>query len=199
MFLRSSTRLPLAVIAACAPAAAFAHPGHDLGAGLAAGLAHPLTGLDHAVAMLAIGAWAARARAPGRVAIPVAFLVALALGALLAGTSTPPLLAADVVEQGISASVLVIGALLACALRLPAGASCAIAAGFALFHGHAHGIEAPATGLATYFAGFLASSAVLLAAGFGVATAAGRRAQPVMRLGGAAACAVGAVLLVSGA
>jgi len=136
---------------------AMAHPGGHGLPGLLGGLAHPLTGLDHLAAMLAVGLWAGsggRARTWSPVA---AFLVFMACGALsgMNGIHVPG------VEAGIAASVLVMGLLVATLVRLPASVSFALVGGFALFHGAAHGAEAPA-----------AASPLLYGLGMLVATAA---------------------------
>jgi len=168
------------------PTLAHAHVGVGPTSGLFAGLEHPVTGLDHLVAMVGVGLWAAQRGGRSLWLVPLAFLLVILLGGLLgmAGIALPW------VEPGIVASVLVIGVLIAAAVRLPLVASVLIVGLFALFHGHAHGAEMPDTapGL-TYCLGFLLSTACLLLTGVGVGLAAQRvgTAQLVRYAGGAIA------------
>lgn len=172
-------------------APAYAHPGAHHASGLAAGLLHPLTGWDHLLAMLAVGIWAAQQR---RAAwhLLVAFPVAMALGALLAfgGFAVP------MVESGIAASVLVLGLLVAFAVRMPALASSAMVAVFALFHGFAHGSELPVqASIAAYGAGFLmATLALHLVGAFGGRVVHNLHAA-VVRAAGAGVALAGAWML----
>ncbi|MFD2838727.1 HupE/UreJ family protein [Azotobacter vinelandii] len=154
------------------PGAAFAHPGHG-GNGLIAGLLHPLGGLDHLLAMLAIGIWAAQQPRSLKLAVPATFLVALLGGFVLAmtGTGLPQ------VETGIALSVLLSGLLIACAARLPAPVALTLTAVFALFHGHAHGLEVSGNPLG-FAAGFLAASLGLLLGGGLLDAAVQRRLPP---------------------
>nr|AMK59271.1 HupE/UreJ protein [uncultured bacterium UPO47] len=170
-----------------------AHPGHAL-AGWNAGLLHPLSGVDHLLAMLAVGLWSAFAGPAARAALgPGAFVAGLLLGAALAmaGPSLP------MVEPGIALGMIALGLLLATALRVPAGAGLAVIAICGVLHGHAHGAEAPvAAGFTCYVAGFVSMSVLLHAAGW--ALAAGLRGQQHVLRGVAAAVlgASGAALLL---
>lgn len=138
---------------------AFAHPGHET-QGLIAGLAHPVGGADHLLAMLAVGLWSAAALPAGRrLQAPALFLLALALAALAgaAGLGT-----AAWIEPSIAISVSLLGLMLVAPRRLPAALGLGVIATAGLLHGLAHGAEVPAsTGLAAYMAGFLVSSALL--------------------------------------
>lgn len=159
-------------IAACALAAsalpALAHtgmPGHEHD-GLAAGLTHPLGGLDHLLAMLSVGIWSAVAAkgSPGRVwPAPVAFVAAMLAGALAghAGWALP------LVETGIALSVVLLGLLIAARVELPALAGAGLVAAFAVYHGHAHGAEATGS-IVAYMAGFALTTAALHIAGIGI-------------------------------
>jgi urease accessory protein len=143
-----------------APSWAVAHPGHV--EGFDGGLLHPLMGLDHLLAMIAVGILAARVGGRGLSLVPGAFLGAMLLGGLAAAAG----LALPGVEVGIVASVVVLGVLIV--MRRPANlAWCmAIVALFAFFHGHAHATEMAASGsLVPFAAGFLLSTAVLNSAG----------------------------------
>ncbi|WP_193368697.1 HupE/UreJ family protein [Pelagibius marinus] len=154
--------LPAAGFLAAATLAgpASAHTGGAV-SGLTAGLAHPFLGLDHLLVMLAVGLWAAAQPAVRAWRGPALFLALLAVGGLtgLAGGALP------FVEPGILASVVVLGAMVFAARRLPAGLGLAVLGGFALLHGQAHGAEAVG-GLGGYFVGFLAASAGLHLGGF---------------------------------
>lgn len=150
--------LPLALAAF----PALAHTGHGIG-GFASGAAHPFLGLDHLLAMVMVGLWAAQQQDLWRrLAPPLAFVAAMAVGGYLgqAGVALPQ------VETGIALSVLGLGLLTAFAVRLPLAASLAVIGGFALFHGHAHGAEMPAVALWTYMPGFILSTAALHALGY---------------------------------
>lgn len=146
----------LAVVASAANAHAHVGVGpvHDV----LHGLEHPLTGLDHLCAMVAVGIWAAQRGGRAMWLVPLCFVVVMALGGALgmAGVSLP------FVEPGIVFSVVVLGLLIASAARLPLWASLAIVSVFALAHGHAHGTEVPAvaSGFA-YAVGFIGATTVL--------------------------------------
>lgn len=177
------------------PAAALAHPGHGPEAGaFAHGLLHPLTGLDHLLAMVAVGLWAALAGGRALWALPLAFVAAMLAGFGLGAAG----IALPAVEPAILASVVVIGALVALAVRLPLPAAVALVALFGLAHGHAHGTEGPAAGLAGYAAGFTLATAALHAAGLGLGLALGQAGRPMLAraLGGAAALAGVALVFV---
>ncbi|WP_373795344.1 HupE/UreJ family protein [Neisseria dentiae] len=178
-----------ALIALAAPALASAHPGHG-DSGLLNGLLHPITGLDHILAMLAVGLWAASFSGKARWAIPAAFVAMMAAGfAFGAGGGEMPMM-----EQGIAASVLVIGLAAAWVQRIPAAAAAVVGA-FALFHGVAHGAELH--GHAAWFAfGFVLSTAALHAAGFLIGTALQKNLW-INRIVGTAIGAVGLSLLLA--
>lgn len=169
-----------------------AHPGHEHATSLVAGLSHPFGGLDHLLALLGLGAWAALLGGRERWQLPALFLGCLLGGALLAG----PWLPLGAMELGIAGSVIFFGLLLALALRLPSAAAFPLVAVFALFHGLAHGIESPQQSLPlSYVAGFLLSSAGLLVAGFGLTTLlAAHRRERLLRFAGAAIACFGVLL-----
>ncbi|MBZ8140980.1 urease accessory protein UreJ [Rubrivivax gelatinosus] len=159
--------VPAALFAAAALAAApaMAHTGHDTNT-LAAGLAHPL-GLDHLLAMVAVGLWSAAAlQGAQRLAGPALFMAAL-LGGAVAGAAG---VGHALVEPAIAASVVVLGLMLAFARRLPASAGLLLVAVAGSLHGLAHGAELPAAGgFAGYALGFLAATALLHAIGLAAA------------------------------
>lgn len=183
-------RLVLAA-ALLAPLPAFAHPGHDHGAGFLAGLAHPLGGLDHLVAMVAVGLWAA-SYGSRRMALvlPGAFLGGMVAGGVL-GAFGPAL---AVVEYGVIGTAVLLAVAVAASLRLPVAASLGVVALAGVMHGYAHGAEMTAgSSLALYGAGFLVATATLHALGFGMAQLATGRPALIR---GAGFCAA-AVLLAS--
>jgi urease accessory protein len=173
------------------PSLAQAHPGapgHTHG--FSNGLLHPLTGLDHICAMVAVGLWAAQRGGRALWLVPLTFVSIMVVGGILGmgGAQIP------FVEQGIAASVLVLGIFIAAAVRLPLAASMAIVGLFALFHGYAHGAEMPdsASGFA-YGIGFVVATASLHLSGIalGITTQRFVSAQLVRYLGGGiAACGV---------
>ncbi len=175
------------------PAVAFAHAGHDH-SGLMAGLAHPVFGLDHLLAMLAVGLWAAQQSGAARWALPLTFVGTMLIGGLLGfnGLEIP------LMETGIAASVLAFGLLVAVAIRLPMAISIALTALFALTHGVAHGLELPE--LASpwgYAAGFVMATAALHGAGYALVRSLPRAAAPLVRVAGAASALTGVWLLAS--
>ncbi len=184
----------LASLGLLAATPALAHTGVGATNGLAAGFGHPLGGLDHALAMLAVGWLAARIGGRALALVPAAFLGAMALGGGLAMAG----LAMPAVELGIGLSVVAFGILLAWPRDLPAAALALLVGAFALFHGHAHGTEMPAdaSGLA-YGAGFLLATAALHLAGIATGMAAERiiQGRTATRLAGAATAVAGLALL----
>ncbi|WP_312201706.1 HupE/UreJ family protein [Stutzerimonas balearica] len=175
------------------PALAFAHPGHDH-AGVMSGLAHPLFGLDHLLAMLAVGLWAAQQRGAARWALPLTFVATMLFGGLLgfAGIEMP------LMETGIAGSVLALGLLVALAVRPPLAIAAGLTALFAASHGVAHGLELPALSSPWgYAAGFVIATAALHAAGYAVARSLPQAAAPLVRIAGVASALTGAWLLAA--
>nr|WP_314545984.1 HupE/UreJ family protein [uncultured Massilia sp.] len=171
-------------LALALPAAA--HPGHGVESGFAAGFLHPLTGFDHLLALLAVGLWSRQQR-QGAVLAP-SFLVMMALGASCAGFLVLPLL-----ETSIAATVLLLGAVAACApsvqARVPRELAVLTVGACAFLHGLAHGREL--AGMASG-AGFILASYLVMAAS---AMLPGPRLR---RLFGAAIGAAGLCLLAVG-
>lgn len=180
--------LPLIGLALVLPSMAQAHVGAH-GAGFAAGLAHPVDGADHVLAMLAVGLWAALTGGRALWAMPLAFVAALLAGGGLSAAGVVP----PGVEPMILASVVGLGAAVALALRLPLPAALSGIAVFGFAHGLAHGAEGPAAGFAAYAAGFaLATSGLhLTGLAFGLAS---RKLVGLTRAMGALTAAAGAVL-----
>ncbi|BBE71078.1 HupE/UreJ family protein [Oharaeibacter diazotrophicus] len=189
-------RTALAAGLALAPTAALAHVGvgaHDH-AGLAAGFLHPVSGLDHVAAMVAVGLWAATLGGRAMLAVPAAFVGVLSLGAVLgvAGVALPA------VEPMIAASVVVLGLLTAFAVRVPAAAAAALVGFLGLFHGYAHGAEMPEMASpALYGLGFVTATVLLHAAGLGLGLVLPRLSLVAARGLGAVVAAIG-VMLVAG-
>ena len=189
--------LALATIAfatVAVPTVASAHPGHE-GAGFVHGLLHPLSGVDHILAMVAVGLFAARLGGRALWLVPASFVTAMALaGAVgMTGLSLPH------VEAGIALSILVLGAAIAFQTTMPVAAAMALVAFFAVFHGYAHGAEMPETAAPLlYGLGLLFGTAVLLLIGIGLGMAArsptGQRLLPV---GAAAIAGVGITLILA--
>ncbi|HYA37278.1 MAG TPA: HupE/UreJ family protein [Candidatus Methylomirabilis sp.] len=181
-----------ALAALLAANAAQAHIISAQGAGFAAGFAHPFSGLDHLLAMVAVGLWAAQLGGRARWIVPLAFMGAMAAGAALAlaGVQLPA------VESGIASSVMMLGLLIALAARLPTLTSAILVGAFAVFHGHAHGTELPqAASEALYGAGFLLATGLLHATGLGLGALMHRRLKPVwLRALGGGIAAIGAAM-----
>jgi urease accessory protein len=150
------------------PQRAFAHTGSDEALGLLSGLAHPVSGLDHALAMIAVGLWGAQLGAPAVWRLPVTFPMVMAVGGFLGlvGVALPA------VEWVIALSAVALGWMVLREARPPLWAAALVVGVFAVFHGHAHGTELPAgaSGL-SYSVGFVAATGVLHLAGiaFGLA------------------------------
>lgn len=140
-----------------------AHVGQgDVGGGLVAGFLHPILGLDHLVAMVAVGIWGAQLGRPAIWVLPVTFPLVMALGGVLGILEVP----IPGVEIGVAASAIVLGAMIAFAVRPPLSLAGLIVAVFAIFHGYAHGAELPASANAVSYAfGFVVATGLLHAIG----------------------------------
>lgn len=161
--LRRPSRFAVAALSLAA-AAAQAHTGHDTGS-LYAGLVHPL-GVDHLLAMVAVGIWSVLALPAGRRwAGPLVFMGGLTAGAAAgaAGFALP------LTEPALALSVVLFAALLAWPQAIPAATGLGLTALAAALHGLAHGAELPAeASFAGYTAGFLLTTALLHAGGLGL-------------------------------
>jgi len=186
------------VLLAAASTVAMAHTGseahvHGAADALAAGFAHPFTGLDHLAAMLAVGLWSALVSPRRPWLAPLAFAAMLMVGAVMgvAGITLPA------VEPAIATSLLVLGLLVANRVRLRGAVGAALVGTFALFHGAAHGQELAGPSAAYAIGGMVAATAMLHAAGMGLGRAMRERSAWLPRIGGAALALFGAALLVS--
>jgi urease accessory protein len=184
------------VAAVAVPTIASAHPGHEGAPGFIHGFLHPLGGLDHILAMVAVGLFAARLGGRALWLVPASFVVTMAVAGVAGMTG----FALPYVEAGIALSILVLGAAIALEMTMPVAAAMGLVAFFAVFHGHAHGAEMPETmsGLA-YGGGFIAATAALHALGLGLGLAIGRTGEAssrrILQVGGGAAALAGAALL----
>jgi urease accessory protein len=181
-----------AALGLLAASAAQAHTGVGPTAGFGAGIAHPVMGADHLLAMVAVGLWAALMGGRAMWLVPAAFVAVMAAGGLLAAAAV----GLPAVELTIVASVIALGALVAFRVRVPVAAGMAVAGAFALFHGWAHGAEMPiGAGGLLYFAGFAAATAALHGVGLALGVAGGRlRDGLAVRAAGGAIALAGIVL-----
>jgi len=149
----------------CLAGSASAHSGTGLPGGFTSGFLHPLSGWDHLLAMVSVGLWGAFLGRPLIYALPVVFPGMMVAGALLAMFGVP----LPSTETGVAASVLVLGACILFAIRPPIWVAVAIVAGFALFHGYAHGRELPsAADPVGYSLGFVLATGLLHVLGIGI-------------------------------
>jgi len=147
--------------------AAFAHVQKGEAAGFLSGLKHPVSGLDHVLAMVAVGLWGAQLGAPAVWVLPVAFPMVMAFGGML-GLMGVPL---PGIEYGIAASAILLGIAVLFELRPPLAIAAFVVAVFAIFHGHAHGTELPPgqSGL-LYSMGFVIATGCLHGVGISIGT-----------------------------
>jgi urease accessory protein len=197
---KTAGRLAVFAVTCLAVGSALAHPDHpetmmNGSMSFSSGFSHPFSGIDHLLAMLAVGLWATQLKRSALWVLTLAFPLMMVAGALLAmnGFRLPA------VESGIAASVAVLGLLIAFAVRMPLWAGTAIVSVFAIFHGYAHGSELPhGSSAALYGAGFVLATAILHVTGLVLGLVAGQQmADKVVRFGGAAIAAVGAYLLTA--
>jgi urease accessory protein len=185
----------IAAAIALTPTFALAHTGLGDAHDFTHGFTHPIGGLDHVLAMVAVGMLAARLGGRALWLVPASFVCVTAAAGVLGAMGV----AVPFVETGIALSVLVLGAALAFDIEMPLAAAMALVGLFAIFHGHVHGAEMPASvsGL-SYGLGFVAATIMLHATGIGIGllVAATRFGERIVRIAGAGAVLVGASLLV---
>lgn len=190
----TAERAGLVVIATALAGPALAHTGAGAVHGFGAGLLHPLFGVDHVLAMVAVGLWAGLTGGRARFAYPLAFVGMMVLAGLwgMSGSSLPG------VEIGIAVSVVVLGLAIALRATPPLAAGAAACAIFAVFHGLAHGAELPqgASGLG-YALGFVLATAALHGAGLGLAGLLAARAPLLARVAGGGLAVAGVAILAS--
>ena len=129
--------IALLAIVLLAPVSAWAHVESGQAGGFLSGISHPVSGLDHVLAMVAVGLWGAQLGAPAMWMLPVAFPMMMAFGGMLGLMGIP----VPGIEVGIAVSGIVLGALILVEKKMPLFAALLIVAFFAIFHGHAHGTE----------------------------------------------------------
>ena len=176
----------------CAAGPALAHTGGAT-QGFPTGFLHPFSGLDHVLAMAAVGLWAGLVGGRAVWAWPLAFMAVMVVGALagLSGSTLPG------GEIGIALSVVVLGAFVAARAPLPVVGGILVCGVFAFSHGHAHGAEL--RDAAGAVAGFTAATALLHGAGIALGLTLGRKAVWAPRLAGGAMALTGIALLVGAA
>jgi urease accessory protein len=160
-------RMALLVAAALLvfPDHAWAHEGSGQAAGLLSGLYHPISGLDHVLAMIAVGLWGAQLSAPAIWVLPVTFPMVMAFGGMLGLMGVP----IPGIEAGIALSALLLGGMVLLEARPPLQVAALLVGLFAVFHGHAHGTELVAGHSAIFYSlGFVISTGTLHAAGISV-------------------------------
>jgi urease accessory protein len=185
------------LVAMLLPTATFAHTGLHGAGGFEHGFVHPISGLDHILAMVMVGVFSYQLGGRALWLVPSAFVLIMALGGVLgmSGVDVP------FVEIGITLSVIVLGAVVAFGVKAPT-AALGIVSLFAVFHGYAHGAEMPsdASGLA-YSAGFMIATAALHIVGIGIGLMIGRAGEqysPVIARSAGGFAAVAGVGLLSG-
>ena len=155
----------LTLLALLLPVVAEAHTGAGVVGGFKSGFLHPLGGLDHVVAMVAVGLWGAQLGAPAIWLLPVAFPLVMAVGGALGVRGIP----VPAVETGIAISGIVLGLMVTFAVRAPLAVAAVIVSVFAVFHGYAHGAELPtAAAPLAYSAGFVVATGLLHACGIAI-------------------------------
>jgi urease accessory protein len=175
---------------------ASAHPGHGPETGLGSDLAHPFSGLDHLLAMIAVGALAVRMGGRALWALPATFVVLMIAGGFLPLANVHIPLA----EQTVAASVIALGVLLTTAGRIPTAAVLPLVVFFAIFHGYVHVLEMPLNQSAVaYASGFVLATATLHAIGIALEMRMRNRSHgsAMIRAGGAAIAVCGALLLAT--
>ena len=176
-----------------APACALAHQEAGQAAGFLSGFAHPVSGLDHVLAMVAVGLWGAVLGPPAIWVLPVAFPLVMALGGLMGLLGFP----LPGVEVGIAVSAIALGVMVLAELRPPLAFAAAMVAFFAIFHGHAHGRELPEGASALHYSlGFVLATGVLHAMGILLGVAHGRPVgRQIVRSAGGGIAVAGLVFL----
>jgi urease accessory protein len=163
--LQSLVSLALMTVVLLCPLTAWAHIESGQAGGFLSGLSHPVSGLDHVLAMVAVGLWGAQLGAPAMWLLPVAFPMMMAFGGMLGLLGIP----VPGIEIGIALSGVVLGALILGETKMPLFGALLMVAIFAIFHGHAHGTElAPGQNAMLYSLGFVLCTGTLHGAGIGM-------------------------------
>lgn len=170
----------------------FAHPLPGTQSGFSNGFFHPLSGLDHILAMVAVGIWAAQAGGKAKWIIPLSFVGLMSLGGVLGMNN----ISLPFAEIGILVSVVVLGILILAGIRLPILVSSILVGFFALCHGHTHGTELPAAASGVMYAiGFALTTIVLHLSGIGFGMAVNKIAsEKIVKFSGALITLLGLIL-----
>jgi len=173
---------------------AFAHTGESAG-GFLAGLAHPVFGPDHVIAMVAVGLWGAFLGPPAIWLLPIVFPLVMAFGGVLGILGVP----LPAVETGIASSAIVLGLMVALAARPPLWVAAVLVGTFAIFHGYAHGTELPEDANAVAFsAGFVIATGLLHLTGIALGLLARWPAGRIAVRGAGAAIALAGLAYLGG-
>jgi urease accessory protein len=188
---RSALATALALAMSVTPVMAHVQDGQAQG--FFSGFWHPMSGLDHVLAMVAVGLWGAQLGPPALWLLPVTFPITMAFGGFLGLVGIP----VPGVEIGIAASALLLGIVVALEAKLYLAVAAVIVGAFAIFHGHAHGTELPAGQSAVmYSIGFVIATGCLH--GLGILIGAAHRwplGKVVLRLSGSAVAIAGSLFL----
>jgi urease accessory protein len=183
--------LVLSMMGAAMPAAA--HTGSHAASGLIGGFAHPFSGLDHTLAMVAVGLFAAVLGGRALWAVPATFASVMLVGGIMGfmGAEIPAL------EAGIALSVVIFGAVLASRIRCRISVAMTLTGMFAILHGYAHGAEMPMEAAAAHYClGFFSATVLLHGAGLAIGFALDQR-QKIHRLASAGIGIAGVAMLLS--
>ena len=177
------------------PTSAFAHILGDQAGGFITGFAHPISGLDHILAMVSVGLWGAQLGPPAIWSLPVTFPMVMAFGGMLGLIGVP----LPGTEIGIALSAIGLGAVVASEARPPLWVAAVLVGFFAIFHGHAHGTELPPDESGVlYSIGFVVATGLLHLTGIGIGLINRWKAgEVILRLGGAGVAIAGCVFLWS--
>jgi urease accessory protein len=190
---RSSREALLALLLLLAAAPVWAHEQSGQAAGFLTGLKHPVSGLDHVLAMISVGLWGAQLGSPAVWLLPVVFPMVMAFGGFLGLLGVP----LPGTEIGIAVSAILLGLMVALEARPPLWVAAGLVGFFAIFHGYAHGTELPAGESALlYSVGFVIATGCLHGVGIGIGVA--HRWSPgrvVLRVAGAAIALAGVYFL----
>ncbi|HEY6898383.1 MAG TPA: HupE/UreJ family protein [Rhodocyclaceae bacterium] len=180
------------LLGVCLPA--LAHSGAGVMGGFLAGFLHPVSGLDHLLAMVAVGIWGATLGQPLLIALPVAFPLLMVVGGVLGIAGIP----IPLVEIGVGLSVVVLGIAIALAWRAPVPVALIIVGFFGIYHGHAHGTELPSSAApAAYAAGFVLCTGLLHLTGIALGLLkALKHGDTALRCGGGAIACTGVWILL---
>lgn len=190
--------LPAAAILTAAASPALAHTGAEAVSGLSAGFSHPIGGLDHVLAMVAVGILATQLGGKSLLFVPASFVGMMIVGGVLGING----IAIPMVELGIVGSLVLLGLVIAIGRRMPMGLATVFVGMLAIFHGHAHGTEMPMTASgAEYGIGFVMATMGLIAIGAGMSIGVQKFAEKIApvaaRASGGAIAATGGLLLVA--